>query len=1235
MTTLTTANMNFREGNLFEAIRLWRIFENELPDLSHIAKANIEIAKARLEREVSHDIDNRPKEEKEVRKENDDTKTLSVLPKSIGNIDIYQEERVYGWASLGKKNNIPSTVFLYVDGSFAAQTKAVILRADLQENRHGDGRKGFIITVPKKFIDCEKHLLEIRPAKERVYEKGQFKKISKLEYSHPKFKTLYNREKLLFPDRRRPIMFVGHNAEQKAFGGELSFIDLLKVVDRRRYRIIVSIPYPSDDYLKKVLPFADVVEATPKHWWLANSPIKEQVILDYQSLIQKHNVQMVYANTIMLREPLIAAQREHVRTVCHVRELIDRDRELQEKIGEPPGAIIREIKKHAEYIVANSDITRVLFNKPKATFLVYNGVELKKFEGDPDIFQRRPFRVGMLSSNLLKKGIADFVGLAKAAKKEIPDVIFTLVGPITEDVESLKEQLVLDKDPPNIEFPGYVSDPKNAIDSFHVLINFSHFAESFGRTVAEAMAAGRPVIAYAYGALPELVKHGETGYLINYRKPLEALGLLKNLAQSSELYNDFSRSARLRVERLFSHDVLRVALNATVEAVLQAEVAPEDGIAEVKATFDVAVVVPNYNYARFLPERIGSIINQSYPPSEIIFLDDASTDDSVEVAKNLLLNSPIPYKIFMNKSNAGIYLQWLKGIRAAKSEWVWIAEADDSCDPKFLSVLLAKATSDVGLIYCQSKRIDSKSIVTEHNNLNHTQDISRSRWLTDYKVFGRDEIALGLGFRNTIPNVSATLIRRSLLMGVEDALVNFASCGDWWLYAHILRKASIAYVSESLNYFRRHASSQTAKIKSTQSYLDEISTIHNYIAQHYHLLPKEVNRFSDFVRRDYKVEGVSDNLSYPLIAEALRKSLSIAGHRKRIAFITTNNGSWTGGSEVLWRDAAHRLALVGHDVVALVRQWAPKPDIYAALESVGVRIYYKKEGGLATLLELEPDMVVISTGDQDEGVEYFSQLIERKIPFAIVNQLTKDPRYWKIRTERTPMLQKAYRAAGWVSFTSRNNLYLMQERLGFELKNATVHFNPFHIKSSESIPSPPTENGYRIAVPAKILFVHKGQDLLVPILSNEKWKRRDLFVDFYGEGPDEDFLVDKMRMAGVKNVMFHGRVPNVTKIWESCHAILMPSRMEGMPIVLISAMVAGRVPIVTDIGGAAEVVEDGRNGFIAKSPEVVEIDNALERAWLRRSEWVELGLAARSTVLKYLSNDPVKDFIERIEVVFA
>jgi hypothetical protein len=97
--------------------------------------------------------------------------------------------------------------------------------------------------------------------------------------------------------------------------------------------------------------------------------------------------------------------------------------------------------------------------------------------------------------------------------------------------------------------------------------------------------------------------------------------------------------------------------------------------------FRVSVIVPSYNYESHLPERLRSIVTQSYRPYEIVFLDDCSSDGSVGVAEALLKDAGIPHRVIRNSANQGVYRQWLRGLREATGDLVWIAEAADDCAP--------------------------------------------------------------------------------------------------------------------------------------------------------------------------------------------------------------------------------------------------------------------------------------------------------------------------------------------------------------------------------------------------------------------------------------------------------------------------------------------------------------------------------------------------------------------------
>src|SRR5215469_12732659 len=100
----------------------------------------------------------------------------------------------------------------------------------------------------------------------------------------------------------------------------------------------------------------------------------------------------------------------------------------------------------------------------------------------------------------------------------------------------------------------------------------------------------------------------------------------------------------------------------------------------------VSVIVPNYNHARYLRQRIESVLGQKYQDFEVILLDDCSTDNSREILESYR-NDP-KVRVVFNATNSGnVFKQWNKGVRMAGGRYVWIAESDDYADAGFLSRL--------------------------------------------------------------------------------------------------------------------------------------------------------------------------------------------------------------------------------------------------------------------------------------------------------------------------------------------------------------------------------------------------------------------------------------------------------------------------------------------------------------------------------------------------------------------
>jgi len=164
----------------------------------------------------------------------------------------------------------------------------------------------------------------------------------------------------------------------------------------------------------------------------------------------------------------------------------------------------------------------------------------------------------------------------------------------------------------------------------------------------------------------------------------------------------------------------------------------------------VSIIIPNYNYERFLDARVGSIIDQSYSDYEIIFLDDASTDNSIELVKKHF--GQYIHQIEANTTNSGNpFVQWNKGVRLAKGEFVWIAEADDTCTPDFLEkmVSIMHSNPSVGLAYCNTTPIDVDGAVIDDGFFNrYVSDLDSTRWLHDFFASGLSEVRNFLARKN-------------------------------------------------------------------------------------------------------------------------------------------------------------------------------------------------------------------------------------------------------------------------------------------------------------------------------------------------------------------------------------------------------------------------------------------------------------------------------------------------------
>ena len=244
----------------------------------------------------------------------------------------------------------------------------------------------------------------------------------------------------------------------------------------------------------------------------------------------------------------------------------------------------------------------------------------------------------------------------------------------------------------------------------------------------------------------------------------------------------------------------------------------------------VSVIIPNYNHARYLAQRVRTVLDQTYRhETEVIILDDASTDDSLGVLAPFEADPRV--RVFRNDVNSGsTFRQWNKGAAMARGEYLWFAESDDYADERLLERLVGmlEANPRCGMACCESWYVfDGEGHPSKRTNQSHL--IENARWRQDYIADGRAECREHLVAANTMPNASAVVMRRALFEKVGGADETMRLCGDWLLWAKLLTISDLAHVGEPLNFYRCHTAAVRRANRASPATQAEVYRVIAYI----------------------------------------------------------------------------------------------------------------------------------------------------------------------------------------------------------------------------------------------------------------------------------------------------------------------------------------------------------------------------------------------------------------------
>lgn len=219
----------------------------------------------------------------------------------------------------------------------------------------------------------------------------------------------------------------------------------------------------------------------------------------------------------------------------------------------------------------------------------------------------------------------------------------------------------------------------------------------------------------------------------------------------------------------------------------------------------ISIVITSYNYEKYLKDTINSVLSQTYTDWEMIVIDDASSDSSVEIIKKYQKEDS-RIKLIENETNLGLKKSLEKGVKAASGEWIVFLESDDAITADYLEkkVAIIKQYPNIGLIFNDVELIGDKERICEVEKKFKQTALSLKSKTYPCNLF-KD-----LMYFNKVLTFSVILINKEKLCECSfdtptDKLL------DWWILLHFARENEFYYIPEKLTIWRIHRDSYIYK----------------------------------------------------------------------------------------------------------------------------------------------------------------------------------------------------------------------------------------------------------------------------------------------------------------------------------------------------------------------------------------------------------------------------------------
>jgi glycosyltransferase involved in cell wall biosynthesis len=668
-----------------------------------------------------------------------------------------------------------------------------------------------------------------------------------------------------------------------------------------------------------------------------------------------------------------------------------------------------------------------------------------------------------------------------------------------------------------------------------------------------------------------------------------------------------------------------------------------------KNSFEVSVVIPLYNHARYIVETIKSVQTQTLPVKEIIIVDDGSTDDSLAEVKSIVRGDA--RVVVKSQKNSGAHAAINNAIRMATSEHIAVLNSDD----KFLPHKIARCAelfaknAKLELVFGRVKLIDENSLPVEEGV---TVD-----WLARSAQFLQDtgDLRLALLNENFAVTTSNMVFRRTLWENIKGFQA-LRYCHDLDFLLESINKSQIYFDAEVDHIEYRLHPNNTIKEKIL-AVRTEVACV---LAESFSNV-KTLSSKSSFSRKNaaatYKILREKELSHLLVLLMSHRKQFRDRGKFYKWAIGSATNNvilqAFLDGGLVTTSPLEHdsrkspksrpasakgRIGTILVELQKFDRGGLEKVvlDTSLVFQQRGVQVVILSCGEVGYLGEVAKSqgMTVYQLPETEKEAFYEEILRRHSVTLAISHfSRTGYPIFKKLGIPNITFIHNVYAMLNgdalanfiaddqyvdrYISVSKSATRYA-ENRLGISERKISTIPNGLIIEEHSSrensvLPADRAQFGF---LPDDYIFLnvasynlHKNHYLMAAAIELILRKRDDIKILCIGNTifpPHIDELKRYLQQRGLNNNMvMPGYFEDVTPFFKMADAFILPSLLEGWSIAMNEAMFYGKPMLLTDTGGSAEVIENSDIGLLLPNEygETLDLHSALldEIGYSRRS----------------------------------